>query len=215
MFYKAWALDEPPSPSDDPDGEQTATRRPSTARLSDVYSYQSSAHHGSEHGSRWWAFTRPRTSEPSQHAPPKDSYEHGELKPPEKRGSMFRDRSKSWLATSNRRSQDATGLSPRPTKTLEGQHTPMDRHPNGWGLTIDLPPPPSAPFTMAQSRTPGWDSPWTARPLRNPEQDIFAREASDSDEKTGSRKKRLRTFILTNTYVPLVRVSFLVVSMQC
>lgn len=65
---------------------------------------------------------------------------------------------------------------------------------------------------MAQSRTPGWDSPWTARPPRNRDEDILARDASDPDGRTGSKKKKLRTFILTNPYVPLVRVGALNVS---
>lgn len=177
--------------------------------MSDVYSNQSSAHRGSDHGSRWWG---PRSCEPSQQAPSKDSSEYGELKPPEKRGNLFRDRSKSWLTTSNRRSQDATGLSPLSTKALEGKQAPTARHPNGRGLKIDLPSPLSAPYTMAQSRTPGWDSPWTARPPRNRDEDILARDASDPDGRTGSKKKKLRTFILTNPYVPLVRVGALNVS---
>ena len=86
----------------------------------------------------------------------------------------------------------------------------MDKHPNSRGLTIDLPSPLSAPYTMAQSRTPGWDSPWTARP-RNPDEDVSARDASNSDVRTESKKKRHRTFILTNPYVPLVRVETLTV----
>jgi hypothetical protein len=85
----------------------------------------------------------------------------------------------------------------------------MEQHQSDWGLTIDLPPPPTASFTLAQSRTPGWDSPWTARAARNDHsqaQDLFGYD-EDEDEKLtrwSARKKRLRRFVLTNTYVPLL-----------
>lgn len=207
FFFQAWAQDEPPSPTDDPD-DRTIIRRPSESRPSDVYSYQSSGPPGSENGSRWWTFTRPRTSEPSQHMLPVAGSDQERVKP-EKRASMFRERSMAWLPTSNRRSQDVSGLTPR-SKGFEGHRSTMDEHQHDWGLTIDLPPPPSAPFTMAQSRTPGWDSPWTARAARpgpSQSQELFGHHA-DEDEKLNNtwskRKKRLRAFVLTNTYVPLV-----------
>jgi len=118
---------------------------------------------------------------------------------------MFRERSRAWLPT-NRRSQDVT-----PSKSLGFDQHRSGRSENGapsnWGLTIDLPPPPSAPFTMAQSHTPGWNSPWTPRVPNQPmslEEEMFGRDTSDEGEKTMSRRKRLRSFILTNTFVPLL-----------
>lgn len=111
----------------------------------------------------------------------------------------------SWLSASHRRSPEN---SPR-SKGLEGHRSTMEQHQSDWGLTIDLPPPPTASFTLAQSRTPGWDSPWTARAARNGHsqaQDLFGYD-EDEDEKLtrwSARKKSLRRFVFTNTYVPLV-----------
>lgn len=118
---------------------------------------------------------------------------------------MFRDRSKAWLPISSRRSQDISDVSPVP-KGFSGRRPTSTDSQRNWGLTIDLPPPPSAPFTMAQSRTPGWDSPWSPRAARNghpPTQELFGYD-DDSQEKVLTRKKKFRTFILKNTYVPLV-----------
>ncbi len=83
-----------------------------------------------------------------------------------------------------------------------------------WGLQISLPTPSAAPFTLAQNSTPGWETPWTARvaaqgPTREDGFDFgdFEHVSSSSSSKETpwrSRKKQLRTFILSNTYVPLV-----------
>lgn len=123
----------------------------------------------------------------------------------EKRGIMFRERSKAWLPIT-RRSQDASK-----SAGFDQHRSALSENggPSSWGLTIDLPPPPSAPFTMAQSQTPGWNSPWTPRVPNQPfsqEEQIFGRE-SDDGEKTMTRRKKLRTFILTNAFVPLVSLA--------
>ena len=96
-----------------------------------------------------------------------------------------------------------------------------------WGLHLAMPTPPTAPFTLAQSRTPGWDSPWAPRPPEGPERGLYEQldklhvegaddhthahahtHAHDQDTRTLSpwarRKKRARAYLLSNTYVPLV-----------
>lgn len=67
----------------------------------------------------------------------------------------------------------------------------------------------SAPFTLSCNKTPGWDTPW--EPTRDfPTDNYFHGATGDrSDNESGdnsgrSRKKRFRTFILTNIYVPLL-----------
>lgn len=200
-MHQAWALDEPPSPYDDPDDDR-ATFRPQTScsRPSDVGSFQSSGPPGSIHESRWWTFTRPRAAEPSQYMDAAESSNH----PAEKegrRGVTFRDRSMSWLAATHRRSSEN---SPRP-KGFKSHRATSPEHQSDWGLTIDLPPPPSAPFTMAHSKTPGWDTPWTARrddPTQA--QEFFGADKDEALSCWSVRRKRLRMFILTNNYVPLV-----------
>ncbi|KZP31216.1 hypothetical protein FIBSPDRAFT_945244 [Athelia psychrophila] len=211
-----WATDEPPSPTSDDDDNHTILGRQSDSntRPSDVASsYHSSAQPGSATESRWWAFTR---GPGEQQHPPASSGE-----PPtgaavdtpspqgspklEKRGIMFRERSKAWLPIT-RRSHDASANSKSPGFDKHRTEHNEDGGPSSWGLTIDLPSPPSAPFTMAQSQTPGWNSPWTPRVPNQPlseEEEIFGRD-SDEGEKTMSRRKKLRVFILTNTFVPLL-----------
>jgi hypothetical protein len=122
-----------------------------------------------------------------------------------KRASLFKDRSMSWLPTSSHhhRSQDMSNLSPPLSKGFESHRSALKENGSNWGLTIELPAP-AAPFAVAQSRTPGWDSPWTPRAARNGVHQIHDVFGHDTDSHEKSVKNRLRTFILTNTYVPLV-----------
>lgn len=90
-----------------------------------------------------------------------------------------------------------------------------------WGLSITLPTPAAVPFTLSHNNTPGWDSPWTPRAAAQGPSRPHMRENSyglgetlaDADESQINtkvwrrRKKKLRAFILTNTYVPLVGFS--------
>ena len=145
--------------------------------------------------SRWWAFTRPRPDDAA-------------AQPLAPNAARHRDRSLSvsWLPTS---------LSRRP-----GEHGAAAHDRDGAGaadfgpaahdrLHIDLPPIQQSPITLAQTRTPGWETPWTPRaPGVSWSVDI---EESDSHENDGEklskwqrRKKRIRVYMLTNTYVPLV-----------
>ena len=91
------------------------------------------------------------------------------------------------------------------------------------GFRVPLPTTPAAPYTLPQSRTPGWDSPWAARPLesfshRNIYEQLQNGESAETQpvgDSTTNRswwpraRKRARTYLLNNTYVPLVRHTLL------
>lgn len=78
-------------------------------------------------------------------------------------------------------------------------------------LHLDLPAPHS-PTTLAQTKTPGWDLPWSPRApgqANGSWNGILENEQENEDEKMSlwqRRKKRIRVYMLTNTYVPLVSV---------
>ncbi|CCL98982.1 uncharacterized protein FIBRA_00990 [Fibroporia radiculosa] len=211
-----WARDEPPSPTegDRPTSSETI-RHPLEYRVSDVTSYASSDIPEDPGPSRWWIFTRHRhsSSQTDQSVPLTSS--------PLRKGLREWDRSLSipWLGTSNHQ------------RSSEGSPVLYKGHENGLGspfalerplfaadpLHVDIPPPPSAPYTIAQNATPGWDTPWTARPLdlvsrgRPTHEDIgelpTMNGQADHNEKVGSwakRKKRIRTYMIYNPYVPLL-----------
>lgn len=83
-------------------------------------------------------------------------------------------------------------------------------------LRIDIPPPPSKPYTLAHNATPGWDTPWSSRAPRSSTRATHPYHSADEhpdndghdDEKLSTwdaRRKRFRAYILYNAYVPLVR----------
>jgi hypothetical protein len=86
-------------------------------------------------------------------------------------------------------------------------------------LHITLPATPAIPYTPGRNRTPGWDSPWTARPLeslshrniyeqlRNGEtlQEHSPDAGTTNDCWWPRARKRARAYLLNNTYVPLVK----------
>ena len=82
------------------------------------------------------------------------------------------------------------------------------------GLHLDLPPNHiQSPNTVAQTRTPGWETPWSPRlPEHTANWDVDLEdvlEERDDNEKLSRwvrRKKRIRVYMLTNTYVPLVSI---------
>lgn len=106
--------------------------------------------------------------------------------------------------------RDGTSFQRREKDPETGATSPR----SNWDLTIPLPSAP-APFTLAHNRTPGWESPWSARtPNRGSsspnhsyglvEEEADKEEDQDKSPTWRNRKKRLRAFVLTNTYVPLV-----------
>ncbi|KAK7064131.1 hypothetical protein R3P38DRAFT_3249713 [Favolaschia claudopus] len=194
-----WAKDEPPSPTEEQnfaDSLHAVESHASVPSFNSAYSPSNSA-------SRWWAFARPRGDSDAA----EDPYSIPPLtEKPDRRTVSFTNRSISW----------------RPSGTRDGSTFPRrNRQLNrNWNLSITLPTPPAGAFTAQHNATPGWDAPWTSRVGA---QGPAGRHHSDSssynehDEESGSpggankdhtawqrRRRRLRTFILTNTYVPLL-----------
>lgn len=109
---------------------------------------------------------------------------------------------------------------PNPKDKEENKEPSIDdlRRSRPGGLHVDLPPPPTTPYTLSHNATPGWDTPWSSRVPRStargshpyhsadehPEHD-----GHDDDEKLSTweaRRKRFRAYILYNAYVPLVSI---------
>ncbi|KZT30507.1 hypothetical protein NEOLEDRAFT_1153017 [Neolentinus lepideus HHB14362 ss-1] len=202
-----WARDEPPSPHEDISlSPPVALGWTSESRPSDVASSHSSSADPSLAGpSRWWTFARPRSMDPQT------VQEQDDIPSPkaEKTGLKLKDRSMSWLSPSNRWSHDgAIGFHREkdPTQPASSPHNKPD-------LQISLPPP-SAPFTLAHNRTPGWNTPWTTPQISDGTLGAnLYRRGLDRDDSDGSkantsawrrRKRKIRKFLLNNTYVPLL-----------
>lgn len=128
-------------------------------------------------------------------------------------------------------SEGYTSGTESPTNTRKGFPRRKTR-----GLHIPLPTP--APFTLAQTRTPGWDTPWSggaasqnwriasrtstnfigqgsnlgvrdyAQLNGNAGEQQQGQQGQNDDGRTRSkwyrRRKRIRAFVLSNNYVPLV-----------
>lgn len=174
--------------------------------MGDVASYQSSCVDEDEAGpSRWWAFTRHRpgdsASQPLAFSPAR----------------QMRDRSLSmaWLKpTLTRRSTEHEAGEAARQRAADDVGRPERAVPPR-NMHLDLPPPMTpSPITLAQTRTPGWDIPWSPRAPGeeaiswDQEAEELTDSRDDDTEKGGRwqrRKKRARVYMLTNAYVPLVR----------
>ncbi|KZS95879.1 hypothetical protein SISNIDRAFT_483300 [Sistotremastrum niveocremeum HHB9708] len=211
-----WARDEPPSPVD------AATDRPSveTACYFDgapppkppaVVVTPSSPVNEDSQQSNWWMMLDPRSLKlhdfPFNNRRPQDKEKEKERDT--EKGERFhlgrplRERSRTWLS--------------RATDTREANKAEMAEN-----LRLELPlPPPQAPFTVSHTQTPGWNLPWSPSAPREriPSDRLddglglglqnsrfsYSQEDRDSGSMTKtSRRKRLRRFILGNTYVPLL-----------
>ncbi|KAF8507142.1 hypothetical protein F5888DRAFT_73964 [Russula emetica] len=193
-----WAKDEPPSPTASHHELPPSPRGsyvPSDAHRSDVS--QHSAGPSGEH--RWFPFTRRRPMLPT----------------PEMFGA------EPSLTRLERRPTISLGFHHRADRSLEsGDKSPeqatsrtLDR-----GFRIALPTTPATPYTLPQSRTAGWDSPWAARPLesfshRNIYEQLQNGESAEEQPVEDSAangswwpraRKRARAYLLNNTYVPLL-----------
>ncbi|KAJ2928838.1 hypothetical protein H1R20_g8262, partial [Candolleomyces eurysporus] len=206
-----WARDEPPSPTEEL-ASNSDFHHPLPSGGSDTVSFQTNP----EGTSRWWTFTLPRAH--------RDQYSDlrsnsPSLHRPERKG--FRDRSISWLQASTSL-RDTISSSGRKEKDIEkdGEHAgepplaaPMPVHtltiPNGMSLD------PSLPSTTAHASTPGWDMPWSSKLAAQGPHPQYSQDSEDSeqdervstrDELVGwaARRKRMRSFILSNAYVPLL-----------
>ena len=196
-------------------GSKENVQRTADSRPSDVLSYQSSI--PDDPGpSRWWAFTRHRPNSPSQSTPLTG---HQASRRPLR--EWERSLSIPWLSRSQQGSPSIPPANP-PSSFQKQEEEQSDTIIPADPLHVDIPPPPTTPYTIAQNTTPGWDSPWSARPLGdNPR--AFNRSAErvpqltpvdeHTSEKTKTastwarRRKRVRAYMLYNPYVPLVRRS--------
>ena len=188
----AWARDEPQSAND------------SVCQLGNSHQFDPNASVSSLSGSyptessRWWAFIHPLRH---GHPPPRLS----KLEKPQRRALSFRDRSMSWLSSSHHhRSHEANGFSHHRRDSLSAR-------PHDWNIQASSSTP-SIPF--AHTQTSGWDIPWSPGvPQRSgnqmdssvPTRDVNS-ENYNRDHPWETRKRQLRTFILTNNYVPLVSI---------
>jgi len=199
-FYSpAWARDEPPSPKDNGSVHELSA----DTRASDVASLQS------EQDSRWWTFTLPRT-----HIASTSSLRLDTIPKTERKG--FRDLSLSWMPTSSTLKDGTFTRKEKDKERDKEKEKEKTLEPPPPALTLTLPSPPEASFTLAYTGSPGWETPWTSRPAaqgprrRRPNSYGFTEfdEEQTSDlqqDRRPSRRQKLRTFILTNVYVPLVR----------
>ncbi|THH20839.1 hypothetical protein EW146_g591 [Bondarzewia mesenterica] len=202
-----WAKDEPPSPTDaDLSPSPGGSRTPSEARRSDVHSLNSTSLAPADEHQRWWAFTR--------HTPqPTSSTTEGPSAMSERKGASSVRAKSTWMSPSNHASGSQDEAPPAvPNNTPEPPSRMKD-----WGLHLSMPTPPVAPSTLAQSRTPGWDTPWAPRPQEAPGRGWYERlgkihhaEARDDHDQGDNlspwarRKKRARAYLLSNAYVPLL-----------
>lgn len=194
-----WARDEPPSPSssvtnfDISQPLQNSMSRPSF----DVISFNSA-----KDASRWWSFTLPRPRDQQQPPKPKlsidtavDDLEKGGQRTPPRRP---------WLPNTSSLN------TARRDKGKEMEHTGSLSERKNVKLNVALPPPPAAPFTLSHNPTPGWDTPWTARPRDDNGEngDSYGWRGYGTDDevasRSGKRPKRWRAFLLNNVYVPLL-----------
>ncbi|OSX67400.1 hypothetical protein POSPLADRAFT_1030457 [Postia placenta MAD-698-R-SB12] len=138
---------------------------------------------------------------------------------PSRKGLREWDRSLSipWLGvTHHRRSQEdspGTGQANDPETPCPPEQPRFAADP----LHVDIPPH-SKPHTLAQNVTPGWDTPWTARPPDFSSRGQRSRDElvespsptgvhHDDNEKLNSwarRRKRIRAYMIYNPYVPLL-----------
>ncbi|KAH8102485.1 hypothetical protein BXZ70DRAFT_785508 [Cristinia sonorae] len=218
-----WARDEPPSPHDhEPLSLLSRELSADHTRPSDVASYTSSARDDSIAGpSRWWTFTR--------HRP--EAFSSNPLIQLQRPGSSgkglpMRERSLSiaWLTSPIHRKLEDEGSPTLKGKQADRVESPEPimsrRRPEEDNFHIDLPAPdPVATVnTLAQNKTPGWDSPWSPRPppdlvarisSHRTHQQLPDMEVADEDDEKNlspwaKRRKRYRAYILHNHYVPLL-----------
>jgi hypothetical protein len=193
LLTPAWARDEPPSPT-----EQIGfATQPAESRIfSDASSLQSNRP-TSNSASRWWSFTL-RTRQESFGLLPHS------IKPEKK---SVRDTSLAWMPRSSSMPEGYTFI----RKDKEEKHDLYLPQ-----LQISVPTSAQLPNTAV---TPGWDIPWTS-PSQLSARDPFPQlrrgipyvskqeVVTANLSKWSRRKKQIRSFIIANTYAPLVRLSF-------
>lgn len=168
--------------------------------MSDVASLQSRP----EGDSRWWTFALPRTR-------PLDGLDRVPASPKPER-KTFRDISLPWMLSQ----RESAFAAMRKDKEKEKEENSDDN--NTPNLTVPIPAGSNpVQYTLSHTSTPGWETPWSARlgaqGPRRPHRESYGFEEMEENESNRShkehspwqrRKKKLRAFILINTYVPLV-----------
>ncbi|TFK30550.1 hypothetical protein FA15DRAFT_662525 [Coprinopsis marcescibilis] len=188
-----WARDEPPSPKE----EATALSDGPGVPLSPSRAFDAASFQTNEDNSRWWSFTLPRSREQYHDLHSNSSHR------PERRG--FRDRSISWLQASTSLRENMSSNRKEKEKDVESGDPPQ-------ALLLSIPTHPASTYTAAHAATPGWDVPWSAKLAAQGPHPRDSPDSFDSDREdrasTNSRDtgwtKRIRSFILTNVYVPLL-----------
>ncbi|KAH9922995.1 hypothetical protein B0H21DRAFT_895216 [Amylocystis lapponica] len=210
-----WARDEPPSPTErdlHPTTSSDSVRHLADPHFFDVASYESSL--VEDPGpSRWWTFARHRPT--GSYFDPRPGSAPSPLVPKSPR-AWDRSLSIPWLSVPHyRRSLEESSGAVR-GKEGEGLQGRGSRHSPAEHLWIDIPPPPTAPITLSQNYTPGWETPWAARPPSDLSRSVISRDGitelpeslhQDQDEKLGPwtrRHKRFRAYMLYNAYVPVL-----------
>ena len=195
LLTPAWARDEPPSPTE----QIGSTTQPTESRIiSDTSSLQSN-HPTSNSASRWWSFTL-RTRRESFGLLP-----HSLVKPEKK---SVRDISLAWIPPSSSMHEGHTFIRKDKEKEPEA-YLPQ--------LQVSVPTSAQLPNTVT---TPGWDIPWASpsQPsARDPLPQLRRGSPYGSEPEVvttnlsrwSRRKKQIRSFIIANTYAPLVRLSII------
>ena len=194
LLTPAWARDEPPSPTE----QIGSATQPAESRIfSDASSLQSNRP-TSNSASRWWSFML-RTRQESFGLLPHS------IKPEKK---SDRDTSLAWTPRSSNMTEGYTFIRKDKAKEHDA-YLPQ--------LQVSVPT--SAQLSNSAT-TPGWDIPW-ASPSQPSARDPFSQlrrgipyvskleEVTESPSKWSMRKKQIRSFIITNAYAPLVRLSFI------
>ncbi|EAU93081.2 hypothetical protein CC1G_06801 [Coprinopsis cinerea okayama7 len=192
-----WARDEPPSPKEQTGSPTDAIQPAPQSHASDAASLQTTT----DDHSRWWGFTsRYRDHYQGLHSHPG----------PRSERKGFRDRSISWLqaSTSLREGMSSSG---RKDKEKERDLENGDRPP-----PLSIPEHPTSTYNPSAVNTPSWYMPWSAKlaaqgphPQYQDSYDSGQEDRVSSPEPTresgwAARRKRVRSFILTNAYVPLL-----------
>lgn len=230
-FPKAWAKDEPPSPTENTLVSPSALSatlpvdhpRPSASSLSREETIMSNSTHEQPNGQSWWTFisgSRPPRSMTRSRTRTSNGWPLI-YSLSEKRPRMMIERSKTFLS---QKTSTSNAVAAGKVKEEHESATEFGEQ-NPWNFNNpSLPQSPPDILTLKQARTPGWNQPWSPRqPQTNDSDQEAEHEDDDANLESGRggprtwyrRRKRLRAFILNNNYVPLVRTQLMLLSLSC
>lgn len=197
----AWARDEPPSPTEQIGSTTQDAQLAESHIICDTSSLQSSRL-PSDSASRWWSFTS-RTRQEAL-----GLLSHSSTKPEKK---SVRDISLSWMTPSSSMHEGSTFI--RKNKEKE-----PDAHLSHFQVSVPTSTQLPDTVTLPQTAALGWDIPWSSPSLPSaqtpsPQLRRGTPHASEQEltttnlSKWSRRTKQIRSFIIANTYAPLVRPS--------